>query len=71
MHMHHTSGTKRNYIASDLEYPSSHIQFRFLQEEAGGGFFSFSFSLSAKQTEPYKSVKQIQDLLKDTHLDAG
>lgn len=40
MHMHHTSGTKRNDIASDTEYPSSHIQFRFLQEEAGGVFFS-------------------------------
>lgn len=38
MHMHHTFGTKRNDIASDTEYPSSHIQFRFLQEEAGGFF---------------------------------
>lgn len=47
MHMHHTSGTKRNYIASDTEYPSSHIQFRFLQE-AGGVFFP----CAAKQTEP-------------------
>lgn len=36
MHMHHTSGTKRNDIASDTEYSSSDIQFRFLQEEAGG-----------------------------------
>lgn len=64
MHMHHTSGTKRNDIASDTEYPSSHIQFRFLQEEAAG-FFS---PCAAKQTEPWESVKQIQDLLKETHL---
>lgn len=35
MHMHHTSGTKWNDIASDTEYPSSDIQFRFLREEAG------------------------------------
>lgn len=72
MHMHHTSGTKRNYIASDMEYPSSHIQFRFLQEEAGGILFFFSFfSQAAKKTEPSESVKQIQDLLKGTHLDAA
>lgn len=50
MHMHHTSGTKRNDIASDTEYPSSDIQFRFLQEEAGGFF-------SPMQTEPWESVK--------------
>lgn len=40
MHMHHTSGTKRNDIASDTEYSSSDIQFRLLQEEAAGFFFS-------------------------------
>lgn len=67
MHMHHTSGTKRNDIASDTEYPSSDIQFRFLQEEAGG-FFP---PRATVQTEPWESVKQIQDLLKGTHLDAG
>lgn len=43
MHMHHTSGTKRNDIASDTEYPSSDIQFRFLQEEAGGFFFPLCY----------------------------
>lgn len=63
MHMHHTFGTKRNDIASGTEYPSSHIQFRFLQEEAGG-----FFPCIAKQTDPWESVKHIQDLLKETHL---
>lgn len=38
MHMHHTSGTKRNDIASDTEHPSSDIQFRFLQEKAEAFF---------------------------------
>lgn len=65
--MHHTSGTKRSDIASDTEYPSSHIQFRFLQEEAG----DFFPPCAAEQTEPWESVKQMQDLLKDTHLDAA
>lgn len=36
MHMHHTLGTKWNDIASNTEYPSSDIQFRFLQEESAG-----------------------------------
>lgn len=70
MHMHHTSGTEWNDIASDTEYPSSDIQFRFLQEEAAG-FFFFSPSCASMQTEPWESAKQIPHLLKDTHLDAG
>lgn len=37
MHMHHTLGTKWNDIASDTEYPSSDIQFTFLQRVAGWG----------------------------------
>lgn len=48
MHMHHTSGTEPNDIASDTEYPSSDIQFRFLQEEAAGFPFFPSFSASVQ-----------------------
>lgn len=40
MHMHHTLGTKWNDISSDTEYPSSDIQFTFLQWAWGGGYFS-------------------------------
>lgn len=73
MHMHHTSGTEPNDIASDTEYPSSDIQFRFLQEEAAGFlFFPLSPRVCASvQTEPGESAKQTRHLLKDIHLDAG
>lgn len=40
MHMHHTLGTKWNDISSDTEYPSSDIQFTFLQWAWGVGGIS-------------------------------